>query len=164
MFGFKKDRITKIIEAEGKALYKQYDNNMISQIDMHNKMKEQIKLIYSNDSISFNDIVNRKYYLTGFQPNFFIIASSFIVGVMGTWFYALANDLKALVDKSFKAYIAFLVNMVVAILLAVLLVFIVVSITRFSNPKDDFLTKDYELSLIDDTLKQLEEKGKSQKN
>lgn len=159
MFGFKKDRITKIIEAEENALYKQYENNMISQIDMHNKMKEQIDLIYSNDSISFADIVKRKYFLTGFQPKALTITASFFIGILGAWFFEFANDLKKWLDNSFKTLIPYFV---VAIFLVILLMYIVVSITKFSNPKDTFLTKDYEVSVINDTIKRLEEKENSQ--
>lgn len=82
MFGLKKDRITKILEAKEKTLYTQYKNKMLTQVEMHIKMKEQIKLVYENDTLTFEDVVNRKNYLSGFQPNIFIIASSFVIGVI----------------------------------------------------------------------------------
>lgn len=156
MFGLKKDRITKILEAKEKTLYTQYKNKMLTQVEMHIKMKEQIKLVYENDTLTFEDVVNRKNYLSGFQPNIFIIASSFVIGVIGTWFYDLANDLRNWVNYAFNYYLSPLINLIVIILLALLAIKVIIDVAKFTSIKDDFITKDYELSIINEQIKQFE--------
>lgn len=160
MFGLKKDRITKILEAEEKTLYTQYKNKMLTQVEMHTKMKEQIKLVYENDTLTFEDVVYRKNYLSGFQPNIFIIASSFFIGVMGTWFYDLANDLRNWVNYAFNYYLSPLINLIVIILLALLAIKVIIDVAKFTSIKDVFITKDYELSIINEQIKQFENSTK----
>lgn len=64
------------------------------------------------------------------------------------------------VNYAFNYYLSPLINLIVIILLALLAIKVIIDVAKFTSIKDDFITKDYELSIINEQIKQFENSTK----
>lgn len=81
---FKKDKITKLIEKEKVNVYDKLKSNDINLLEAHYILENKISQIYHENNFYYQDLLNRKKFLTSFRSNAVNIMISLLFGILGS--------------------------------------------------------------------------------
>ena len=79
---FKKDKITKLIEKEKVNVYDKLKSNDINLLEAHYILENKISQIYHENNFYYQDLLNRKKFLTSFRSNAVNIMISLLFGIL----------------------------------------------------------------------------------
>lgn len=156
MLGFpKKDKITKLIIKASNEIYSNLKENNIDYLQAHLNMKEEIEKIYQQNNFYYQELLERKIFLTKYRNNLNNIFISFAFGVLSSWICSMVTD----ATKTFQQYQPWIYNLIMIIIVLIASYFIlrmVFSSAKLFSSDENFNTKDFELNLIEKKLNNLE--------
>lgn len=154
---FKKDKITKLIHKEKDTVYNKLKNNDINLLEAHFILENKISQIYSENEFCYQDLLNRKKFLTSFRSNTKNIMISLLFGILGSVICSVISDIsKILFD------FGPIMNCISMIIIVLLIVFFVIESivknAKILSDNDLYNVDSYELDIIKEALQTFENK------
>lgn len=154
---FKKDKITKLIYKEKDTVYNKLKNNDINLLEAHFILENKISQIYSENEFCYQDLLNRKKFLTSFRSNTKNIMISLLFGILGSVICSVISDIsKILFD------FGPIMNCISMIIIVLLIIFFVIESivknAKILSDNDLYNVDSYELDIIKEALQTFENK------
>ncbi len=164
----KKSKISSLVLGEYDMIKGRIEKNLTTYDKAHYLLMDSIDKIYSNNKFTYEDYVLRRSDLTVDRETKISIFSSIILGVCTGVISAYLYDLIKLKSSSNEIYtiiILSILNFVLAIVLLFSCIWIGNELCNYISEtySDYFNTKDYELSIIENKLNELDEKHRQEK-
>jgi hypothetical protein len=160
ILGIKKDKITKLIEKSEKSFYDDYKNNNLNFFEAHCKMQDGIEEIYKTNDFYYQELLDRKRFLTSFKSQTISLIIALAFGLLSTWIYELITTLSRMLYSSNP-----ILNLILQIIMLIITLIIIIMVVRkvfktakFISNLDTYNTNDFELLIIEEKLNLLDKK------
>ncbi len=155
--GFKKDKITKLVQKEKDNLYNDLKNNNINLLEAHYIMEDNISKIYNENQFYYQDILNRKRYLTSFRDNTNNILISLLYGILGSGICSFILEASEVLS-GFGTIICSILMLVIISIIAYFVLKSIFNTAVLLSDKDLYNVDAYELNIIENILQEYEDK------
>lgn len=164
----KKSKISSLVLGEYNMIKGRIEKNLTTYDKAHYLLIDRIDEIYSNNEFTYEDYVLRRNSLTVDRETKISVFSSIILGVCTGVISAYLYDLMKFKNTSNEIYTIIILSILNAVLvIALLLVCIWIGDKLCNHINETYLdyfnTKDYELSIIENKLNELDEKHRQEK-
>ena len=154
---FKKDKITKLIEKEKVNVYDKLKSNDINLLEAHYILENKISQIYHENNFYYQDLLNRKKFLTSFRSNAVNIMISLLFGILGSAICSFILD----TSKILSGFGPITYNILMIIIILIIVFFTIKSIiknAKLLSDSDLYNVDSYELDIIEKALQKYEDK------
>lgn len=168
----KKSKISHLVLKKYKVFKYRFRNHMDTYDEAHYSLMDSIDEIYSNNKFTYEDYVLRKEKLTTYSVKMEYIYFSIILAIILDFILNGFNEVTQIVDSNIwnvpeiwvkiAFIVAFIIFYIVWISGTVFLIIVSKRLLEILND-DYFNTKDYELSIIENKLNELDEKHRQDK-
>lgn len=152
---FKKDKITKLVQKEKNNVYDRLKRNDINLLEAHFILEDKIDQIYSKNNFYYQDLLNRKKFLTSFRSNANNITISLLFGILGSAICSFILD----TSKILSGFSPITYNILMIIIILFIAFFAIKSIiknAKLLSDSDLYNVDSYELKIIKKALQKFE--------
>ena len=154
---FKKDKITKLIQKEKDNVYDKLKSNDINLLEAHYILENKISQIYNENNFYYQDLLNRKKFLTSFRSNTHNIMISLIFGILGSAICSFILDASKILS-GFGAFICDILIIIIILFIAYFMIKSILKTAKLLSDDDPYNIDSYELDIIKKALQKYEDK------
>lgn len=154
---FKKDKITKLIQIEKENVYDKLKSNDINLLEAHYILEDRISQIYNENNFYYQDLLNRRKFLTSFRSNTHNILISLIFGILGSAICSFILDASKILSR-LGAIICDILMIIIILFIAYFMIKSILKTSKLLSDDDPYNVDLYELDEIEKASQKYEDK------